>query len=141
MGDVLKPNTLVWENNGAHWYSFTEEGILIFGYTLICFSDGYLVDFKDLSLGHGYTLEGAKKAAQAHADREYYTKMSEDVDVLIKAVGKVLEIVDALYEESGKYVAYDEEDAFRRGEWFDPEDILNIENARIAIAQIKDKKI
>jgi hypothetical protein len=35
-------------------------------YTLICMADGYLVDFDDLSLGHGYTLEQAKAAANTH---------------------------------------------------------------------------
>jgi hypothetical protein len=35
-------------------------------YTLICMADGYLVDFDDLSLGHGYTLEQAQAAANTH---------------------------------------------------------------------------
>jgi hypothetical protein len=35
-------------------------------YTLICMEDGHLVDFGDLSLGHGYTLEEAKAVANTH---------------------------------------------------------------------------
>jgi hypothetical protein len=35
-------------------------------YTLICMADGYLVDFDDLSLGHGCTLEQAKSLANTH---------------------------------------------------------------------------
>jgi len=54
---------LVWEENGGAHYS---SG----AYTLIKFDDGFLVDFDDLSLGHGFTLEEAKQKANSHCAQE-----------------------------------------------------------------------
>jgi hypothetical protein len=55
--DMIAP--LVWVRlNDPHYYSGE--------YVLISGSDGYLVDFDDLSLGHGYTLEQAQFAANTH---------------------------------------------------------------------------
>jgi hypothetical protein len=54
---------LVWEeNDGAHYSSGA--------YTLIKFDDGFLVDFDDLSLGHGFTLEEAKQKAAAYEEKK-----------------------------------------------------------------------
>ena len=49
---------LVWEDSYSNYLSGD--------YALILFEDGFLVDFRDQSLGHGYTPEDAKAAAQAH---------------------------------------------------------------------------
>ena len=51
---------LVWVEKDGHFYS---NG---YGYSLILFGDGYLVDYDDLSLGHGYTLEQAQSAADTY---------------------------------------------------------------------------
>jgi hypothetical protein len=64
----------------------------------------------------------------------------ERVKALVDAVGPLLAIVDALSAESGRYVDYGEEDAFRRGEWFEHEDMQNIEQARAALDQLKEPK-
>jgi hypothetical protein len=56
--DMIAP--LVWFEKDGHFYS---NG---YGYSLILFGDGYLVDYDDLSLGHGYTLEQAQTAADTH---------------------------------------------------------------------------
>lgn len=37
-----------------------------FTYTLISFDDGFLMDFNDQYLGHGFTLEEAKEVASKH---------------------------------------------------------------------------
>ena len=62
------------------------------------------------------------------------------VKALVDAVGPLLSIVDALSAESGRSVEYGEEDAFRRGEWFEHEDMQNIEQARAALIQLKEPK-
>ena len=51
---------LEWYRCGPHYYS--EKSV----YTLISFDDGFLVDFTDQSLGHGFTLEEAKEVASKH---------------------------------------------------------------------------
>jgi hypothetical protein len=56
-----KSQELVWEENDESHYS---SG----AYTLIKFDDGFLVDFDDLSLGHGFTLEEAKQKAAAYEE-------------------------------------------------------------------------
>jgi len=62
------------------------------------------------------------------------------VKALVDAVGPLLSIVDALSAESGRCVEYGEEDAFRYGEWFEHEDMQNIEQARAALAKLKEPK-
>jgi hypothetical protein len=63
MPSMIAP--LVWEKHSSnatvqpkHFYS----GM----YSLIYMSGGYLVDFNDLSLGHGYSLGQAKSLADSH---------------------------------------------------------------------------
>lgn len=51
---------LTWNHIGKHYYSNEAD------YTLVQFEDGFLVDFEDLSLGHGYTLEKAMEVANNH---------------------------------------------------------------------------
>jgi hypothetical protein len=68
MGEAIYSNMiapLVWEKHSSnatvqpkHFYS----GM----YSLIHTSDGYLVDFNNLSLGHGYSLGQAKSLADSH---------------------------------------------------------------------------
>jgi hypothetical protein len=61
--DMIAP--LVWEKHSnnttvqqKHFYSGR--------YSLIFMEGGYLVDFSDLSLGHGYSLGEAKSLAESH---------------------------------------------------------------------------
>tara|TARA_R110000782_G_scaffold218427_1_gene305794 strand:- start:21511 stop:21879 length:369 start_codon:yes stop_codon:yes gene_type:complete len=57
-----------------------------------------------------------------------------EVKRLRLAMTDVLGLLDDLVTESGRSVEYDEEDAFRRGEWFDDADTARIEAARAALA-------
>jgi hypothetical protein len=62
-----------------------------------------------------------------------FTHQELRIAQLEAALTDVLKIVDGLTAESGRLIEYDEEDAFRRGEWFDSTEIFNIENARAAL--------
>ena len=53
---------------------------------------------------------------------------------LRKMLGNTVAMLDALVTESGRGVEYGEEDSFRMGEWFEAEDIAQIEAARAALS-------
>ena len=56
---------LVWEQHSSN--STAQQKHFYSGrYTLILMHDGYLVEFSDLSLGHGYSLGVAKSLADSH---------------------------------------------------------------------------
>ena len=56
---------LVWEKHSSN--STAQQKHFYSGrYTLILMHDGYLVEFSDLSLGHGYSLGVAKSLADSH---------------------------------------------------------------------------
>ena len=71
----------------------------------------------------------------AAADRieELEAKLTKAVD----AFSPCVDMLDALVAESGRYVEYGEEDAFRMGEWFEPEELQSIEHARAALAELE----
>lgn len=67
--------------------------------------------------------------------------MRAERDGLLKRVAELegamrpcLAMLDALVAESGKSVEYGEEDAFRRGEWFEAEDVAAIAATRAALS-------
>ena len=53
-----KVKPVKWVESGKHFYSGE--------YTLVCFDDGFLVDFDDLGLMSGLSLSEAKKCALDH---------------------------------------------------------------------------
>jgi len=55
----------------------------------------------------------------------------------VEAIGPCVNMLDALVAESGRYVEYDAEDAFRMGEWFEPKELQDIERARATLAELK----
>jgi hypothetical protein len=57
-----------------------------------------------------------------------------DVGALVEALRKCVAMLDALVKESGRGVDWGEEDPFRMGEWFEDQDLANIEAARAALA-------
>jgi hypothetical protein len=70
-----------------------------------------------------------------------FDTMRAERDALLKRVAELegamrpcLAMLDALVAESGKSVEYGEEDAFRRGEWFDAEDVAAIAATRAALS-------
>lgn len=52
------------------------------------------------------------------------------IESLSLALEKALDLLDQTIEESGRLIEYDEEDPFRRDEWFDDEDKENLKIAR-----------
>jgi hypothetical protein len=60
-----------------------------------------------------------------------------DVGALVEALRKCVAMLDALVKESGRGVDWGEEDPFRMGEWFEDQDLANIEAARAALAELK----
>lgn len=56
---------------------------------------------------------------------------------LVKAVHNCVGMLDQLVAESGRLVEWGAEDPFRMGEWFEPEDLAQIESARAALAAAK----
>lgn len=56
---------------------------------------------------------------------------------LVEAVHDCVGLLDQLVAESGRLVEWDAEDPFRMGEWFEPEDLAQIESVRAALAAAK----
>lgn len=61
----------------------------------------------------------------------------EVIKKLVGAVHNCVGMLDQLVAESGRLVEWDAEDPFRMGEWFEPEDLAQIESARAALAAAK----
>ena len=66
--------------------------------------------------------------------------LAPDVAVLVEALRRCVAMLGALVAESGRGVEWGEEDAFRMGEWFERDDLLNIEQARAALAAWEGRK-
>jgi hypothetical protein len=56
---------------------------------------------------------------------------------LVSSVHNCIGMLDLLVADSGMSVDWDAEDPFRMGEWFEKEDIEQLEEARAAIAAAK----
>lgn len=57
------------------------------------------------------------------------------IKALRDALAGCLPIIGDLVKESGRSVEYGEEDAFRRGEWFESGDLQKVEAAQAALAE------
>ena len=62
-----------------------------------------------------------------------------DVRKLIEAVGPCLKLLDGLVAESGRSIEWGEEDPFRMGEWFEPEDLAAIERLRAILRAMEGR--
>jgi hypothetical protein len=59
------------------------------------------------------------------------------LDKAVVALRDCADLLDGLVAESGRSIEWGEEDPFRMGEWFEPEDLAKIERARAALAEIE----
>lgn len=69
--------------------------------------------------------------------------MTDDLisrDAVIAGLHNCISILDCLIAESKRSIGYDEEDPFRMGEWFEDEELTQIENARSALYAAKGLK-
>jgi len=73
---------------------------------------------------------GSRTEIELHEDRE---EAADRIAELEAALRNCVEMLDQLVDESGRSIEWDEEDPFRRGEWFWPEDLAKIEIARAAL--------
>lgn len=60
-------------------------------------------------------------------------EQADETERLREALAPCVKMLLALVAESGRGVEWDEEDAFRMGEWFEQEDLAAIEAARKAL--------
>jgi len=56
---------------------------------------------------------------------------------VVEALRVTLKHLDGLITESGREIEWGHEDPFRMGEWFEPEDLAEIEAARAFLAALK----
>ena len=61
------------------------------------------------------------------------------MQALVEASRYLIPIIDALVKESGRFVDYDAEDAFRMGEWFEDHELQAVDTARAALAALEVK--
>ena len=54
----------------------------------------------------------------------------------VKAFTPLITMLDDLFDEEGRSIEYDEEDAFRMGEWFDENDLLAFDTARSVLNEL-----
>ena len=65
--------------------------------------------------------------------RRLLAKQTARAERLEAALHNCVGMLDQLVAESGRAIEWDAEDPFRMGEWFEPEDLAQIEQARAAL--------
>ena len=83
------------------------------------------------------TIDASNDTAEALRAIPTIDPRDEVIKKLVGAVHNCVGMLDQLVAESGRLVEWDAEDPFRMGEWFEPEDLAQIESARAALAAAK----
>ena len=68
-----------------------------------------------------------------------YVRLTAENKKLRAALGNCVRLLDELKAESGREIEYGHEDSFRTGEWFEVEDIAQIEAARALLTPAHEK--
>lgn len=77
----------------------------------------------------------ARRIARVPDLEAAYLASVSRIERLEAALSDCVTMLEALRDESGRGVEYDEEDAFRMGEWFAPDELVAIADARAALAK------
>ena len=93
-------------------------------------------DYQAGAIIHG-NAAAAIRALPAPTDAEVLAAAMDlpQIKALRDALAGCLPIIGDLVKESGRSVEYGEEDAFRRGEWFESGDLQKVEAAYAALAE------
>lgn len=94
---------------------------------------------KTYPLGDDCDLTTAWMAGSLDARRKMEAErdtLRAKVERLQEALRNRLNILDATIAENGRGIEWDQEDAFRMGEWFEDEDLAAVDAARAARAAL-----
>lgn len=92
------------------------------------------VEPKVIWVNEYYGGYGAVFASEEDAKDEAEAKLQKTLEHLKFCLMRL----DELVLESGRSIEYGEEDPFRMGEWFEPLELMAIEEARTVLADIKE---